>query len=204
MKIFIIIFMPFVIILTVFQFVVFDKQWYIREFDKLGVYGKLDKERVNEEANNVFGYLRGRGELEKRFYTNKEVLHLADVKLLYKKMKWTNILFIVAFLTASFYIIKKKGKREFFKNIFLASIFSFGIFIILIISGSIFFDQLFYLFHKISFANNFWLLDPDTDFLVVIFSQQIFLDLVMRIFFVSIVISIILSLVIGLIRFKFK
>ncbi len=38
------------------------------------------------------------------------------------------------------------------------------------------FDQLFILFHEISFRNDFWLLDPTRHYLINLFDQQFFMD----------------------------
>ena len=38
------------------------------------------------------------------------------------------------------------------------------------------FDQLFLLFHRVSFANDFWQLDPRRDFLVMMFPEGFWLD----------------------------
>ena len=38
------------------------------------------------------------------------------------------------------------------------------------------FDALFLLFHRVSFANDFWQLDPRTDYLVLLFPQGFWFD----------------------------
>ena len=43
-------------------------------------------------------------------------------------------------------------------------------------SVAVAFDQLFVLFHVVSFPNDFWLLDPSRHYLINLFSQQFFLD----------------------------
>jgi integral membrane protein (TIGR01906 family) len=46
--------------------------------------------------------------------------------------------------------------------------------------GTLFnFNQLFWQFHVISFANEFWLLDPTTDYLKMLFPQGFFYDTVL-------------------------
>ena len=41
------------------------------------------------------------------------------------------------------------------------------------------FDTLFLKFHQLSFANDFWQLDPRTDFLVILFPQDFWFDATM-------------------------
>ena len=42
------------------------------------------------------------------------------------------------------------------------------------------FDSLFHKFHQLSFANDFWLLDPRTDYLLLMFPQGFWFDATMR------------------------
>jgi len=190
MKIVIVLLLPLAIVLTVFQFIAFDKNWYEKEFEKLGVYGSLGQEKVLGEMNNVLDYFHGSAELDANFYTKKEMLHLADARELLVRVKWANITIIIILAILGMFIVKKKGLKEFFKNIFLSGFVSLVSFILIILISALMFDTLFYLFHKISFSNDFWLLDPEREFLVVIFPQELFSDIFQRIIFYALMISV--------------
>ncbi len=53
------------------------------------------------------------------------------------------------------------------------------------------FDDVFLIFHQISFSNDLWMLDPRTDYLIMLFPLGFWFDVTMRIALVSIIVSII-------------
>jgi integral membrane protein (TIGR01906 family) len=53
----------------------------------------------------------------------------------------------------------------------LAALIGFG--------GLVAFNRLFLAFHQVSFSNDFWLLDPRKDFLIMMFPEGFFLDATM-------------------------
>jgi uncharacterized membrane protein len=55
------------------------------------------------------------------------------------------------------------------------------------------FDGFFYQFHVFSFANDFWLLDPATDFLVMLFPQGFWYDATVAIALVTAAAALLLS-----------
>lgn len=178
----IIILFPLIIVISVYQMAAFDISWYEKKFSKLAVYGELGKERVDSQTENLFAYLRGRRELEKIYYTSREEAHLRDVKQIMAMVKLLNIALIFIFSILAVYILKKANTLAFAKIIFKAGIASVAGMALLILFSFLFFDQLFFLFHKIAFANNYWLLSPEEEFLVVIFPEQLFADMAVRIF----------------------
>ncbi len=189
MKHLVIFLMPLAILLIIFQIVVFDKPWYFAEFKKLGVYETVGEDRAQEEANNILNYLRGREGLDEKFYTPRELLHLSDVKNLFGITKIFSILVFIIFSLSALYRVLRFRAGEFIKIIFLSSIASLAMYIFFIIASIFFFDKIFYLSHKILFANDFWLLDPEKELLVVIFPEKLFFDLAWRVIAWSILFS---------------
>jgi integral membrane protein (TIGR01906 family) len=55
------------------------------------------------------------------------------------------------------------------------------------------FDDFFYRFHIFSFANDFWLLDPATDFLVMLFPQGFWYDATVAVALVTAAAALVLS-----------
>ena len=54
-----------------------------------------------------------------------------------------------------------------------------GLLVLFGLVASVGFDALFLLFHRVSFANDFWQLDPRTDYLVLLFPQGFWFDATM-------------------------
>ena len=48
------------------------------------------------------------------------------------------------------------------------------------------FEQLFLLFHRLSFANDLWILDPRTDYLLILFPGGFWFDATMRVALTSV------------------
>ena len=84
----------------------------------------------------------------------------------------------------SFY--DKYWKKSFLNLIFLSGLFS--IFLVVGILGIflVFFDYFFILFHKISFSNDLWILNPKTDYLIMMFPENFFRDATYAIGIISI------------------
>ena len=59
------------------------------------------------------------------------------------------------------------------------------------------FDTLFLKFHQLSFANDFWQLDPRTDFLVMLFPQDFWFDATMWVAFRAVGGALIISALAG-------
>ena len=117
---------------------------------------------------------------EKRdLFNAREITHMRDVKQLVQGV------YIVAAVTAV-YLLGTVGigvvfhRRRFAAILARRVLWSGGLTLLLIISIGLFalvgFDTLFQKFHQLSFANDFWQLDPRTDFLVMLFPQDFWFD----------------------------
>jgi len=161
---------------TIFAYNITDLKWYEKEFDKVGVYNNLDKDYVSEQVNNLFSYLNGKERLDQKYYTETEMLHLKDIKMLLLRFNiFRGIIFLMLLVFLLFIYIKNDAVR-FLKIIFYSSLLSL---LILAAISSVFifvFDNLFLIFHQILFANDFWQLDPDTENLINIFPPELFYD----------------------------
>ena len=112
-------------------------------------------------------------------FNAREVLHLEDVKGLfhldYMVLLWT-LGYALSYIGVSF-ILDRLG---FSRRLSRAVIAGGGLTLFLMLAAGLAtffnFDGFFYQFHVFSFANDFWLLDPATDFLVMLFPQGFWYD----------------------------
>jgi integral membrane protein (TIGR01906 family) len=112
-----------------------------------------------------------------QIFNDREVAHLKDVKglfrLVYKVLLGAGI-YAVAFAGVSLFWWREKhrlGRGLFFGGcLTLAAILVIGIII------AIDFDGFFIRFHLLSFANDFWILDPANDYLIMLFPQGFWFD----------------------------
>ena len=114
-------------------------------------------------------------------YNEKEILHMKDVKHLIKLTQNTIIfsgLFILAYYLVT--IFTAKSLRKSIEQIRRSSKFSaystVGFLAFVGLLASINFTWLFRQFHFISFSNDLWQLNPNTDYLIAMFPQRFFLE----------------------------
>jgi len=104
------------------------------------------------------------------------------------------ILLIIFFV---FYLFRE-GYISFYENlkrIMLVSFLIWSILLFLIVFGMIVdFNYTFTLFHKIMFTNDLWILDPNSDFLIMIYPQRFFLEISAAIIILFILINLIIFL----------
>ena len=100
---------------------------------------------------------------ERALFNQKEVVHMHDVKKLVRGVYWVGVgsaLFIVGFIASGFYL----RRRAFWRTLARLGLFGAGVTVGLTLlvglMSLVSFDFLFTLFHELSFANDFWQLDP--------------------------------------------
>jgi integral membrane protein (TIGR01906 family) len=105
-------------------------------------------------------------------------VHLADVRWLFELNR---MLLLVAVVAVAAYVIwhtlKEHGEwRSLASDALRASGITVGLLAVTGVVALVDFHRLFVLFHVISFDNPFWLLDPSTDYLVVLFPAGFWQD----------------------------
>jgi integral membrane protein (TIGR01906 family) len=164
---------------------------YKSGFEKYGVSQTtgLDKGELEKAADGLISYFNSDEEFisltvvkdGKPFvlFNQREVAHLKDVKGLirldYTVLLWTFVYSLVYTIMALFW---RKGR--YWRRLAMGVIGGSGITLALMLAlglGTLLgFDQLFWQFHLLSFANEFWLLDPAKDYLIMLFPQGFWYD----------------------------
>lgn len=110
-------------------------------------------------------------------FNQREVVHLKDVKELmwldYRVLAGT-LLYVLGYVMAS--LFWKKTLRRLAWRVVKGSGLTLALMLALGLGTLLGFDQLFLQFHLLSFSNDFWLLDPTTDYLVMLFPQGFWYD----------------------------
>lgn len=190
---------PFLILLFSFRLVVFDTDFYKSEFEKYDIYDKFGKNIADSAIENLIAYMKSETVLSD-FFNEKEKLHMIDVKSIIQKF------LIFLYLLLSIIIISFFSSRKYlFRSFFYGSIFTLILLILFFIISYANFDFIFYKFHEIFFNNDFWKLDPEVDNLKALMPDGFFYDALIRIFFISSIISVGLMLVgfLGVKNFKY-
>ena len=117
-------------------------------------------------------------------YSSQDKEHMIDVKDLYYGMYYVLVASVVAmFITAIVLVFRRKqfsifGMTYLINQVSLYSIIAVGF---LAMFAWINFEQFWTFFHKVFFRNDLWLMNYNTDLLVNIFPEGLFMDLVFKI-----------------------
>ena len=151
----------------------FSKNFYLREFS---FYHPEKTLNINSKFVRYAGqvipeYLMGkRDSLQipgfKNFFNEREMKHMDDVKRIFKWVKIISALSLITFLV----FLKAEG----LPLVLLYSLILIAI--ILFIFLFLPFDLSFTKFHEILFNNELWLLNPETDRLIVLLPEKFFID----------------------------
>ncbi len=194
---------PIVIFLSVLQFVALNQSWYERQFVIHNTYEELGQTRVKQQTVNLFAFLKNTEPLTTSFYTERERVHLADVKKLYQLSLGVIALLFGVWVVCLALLIR--NNREALASVLIrgggAALLTYSI------AGAIAylaFDQIFLLFHQMIFSNDFWQLNPATEKLIVLFPPELFAVLLIRAALLSVGLALLLFMLAGLARYSHR
>lgn len=119
---------------------------------------------------------------ERELFNPKEVHHMRDVK----RLLWgvygafaVSAVCLAALIVAGFARGRRGYTRTLSRRATWGGVLTVALLVLFGLVASVGFDALFLLFHRVSFANDFWQLDPRTDYLVLLFPQGFWFDATM-------------------------
>ena len=133
--------------------------------------------------------------IEQDVFNEREIAHMYDVKRLVRGTYWVALgsgLWILATPAAGFAIHRREyigptaGLAVWGGAVTLSAVVGVGL------ASIAAFEQLFLLFHRLSFANDLWILNPYTDHLLILFPGGFWFDATMRVALTSILGAILL------------
>lgn len=197
------------LIVTSVELVVFDMNFYRQEFETLNRYEEMGMAEVDLQATTkeLLSYVRGnRDDLTMEFpvhgqlrpiFNQKEIDHMVDVRELYltarnvRRIGWAAMLATILFLLfkkrATYQKYERQKEFRLLAKTMMASMVGIGVVVLLL--GLVYatnFDLFWTTFHKLSFSNDLWLLDPRTDLLIQMVPEQFFIDCVGKIIVYSV------------------
>ena len=177
------------------------------ELPELISVGRQIREYFNDEEEFLNVTINRFGTPVPNLYNSREILHMKDVKFLvqgtYRLQELSGLL--IALFTIYGLIT---GKRVFFSRLGIyclcAGLTTLAVISLAGIISLVGFEQAFVIFHKISFTNDLWQLNPHTDMLLIMFPQGFFFDTTMLIAALTVVESIVLIIGSKLIMIAFR
>ena len=168
-----------------------DLGLYARGFDKYDIptVTGIEREDLIQVGREIRGYFHSTREpldvrttiygREQALFNYREVIHMADVK----DLLWViygagavSLLFMAGVGAAGFRQMGRAFAPMLCRRILWGSEATVGLGVLVGLISLVAFDRLFLLFHQVSFANDFWQLDPRRDFLVMMFPEGFWLD----------------------------
>lgn len=185
-----------VLLLTSVDIFSFDRGFYQDQYEKLDVALNIgvSEQDITKATDVLLDYLQGKrddmdvivtidGELEPMF-NQREIDHMVDVVVLYDNamlVRNLSLILSLAILLMLGVMYRKKALRLLARGIQNASVV-FGVILAFLATYALvdfygFWTQ----FHHVFFTNDLWLLDPNTDNLILMVPGEFFFALVFRI-----------------------
>ena len=168
------------------NFMIFNKDFYYREYTKNNVYSSLPADvDAKNVTDNIMKYFRNTEDL--KYFTADETSHMQDVKNLIRLMQFIYYGASAASIILFIYCYRrfKEDKFEFIKvlakSLLYSSIAAIAVLLVVFLMSVFSFDFLFIGFHHIFFPQGNWMFNPDS-LLITLFPQQFFFDIALRIF----------------------
>jgi integral membrane protein (TIGR01906 family) len=150
------------------------------ESDLLAATGELLAYLRGEAADmEIWAVVEGR---RQEMFNERERTHMADVRLLYRHMIQAGALGAAVCLAGVLYLFRRCGFRA------AAAAWGRGYLLALALTAAVFFalaalitrdfTSFWTNFHGVFFSNDLWLLNPDTDRMIVMFPEGFFFDMV--------------------------
>jgi len=136
--------------------------------------------------------------IRRSIFNDREILHMRDVKGLVngvRMVQFSTGFFLITVLAVGFVAYRRQFTPVLAELASLSGLATLGLVVLVGLSSLIGFDRLFLAFHLISFSNDLWQLDPNTDLLIAMFPQNFFFSATMIIASLSITQALILTII---------
>ena len=171
----------------------FNSLWLYRNgFEKYNVREAtgLDKAELEKAAAGLIGYFNSGDEYISltvvkdgeplELFNQREVAHLKDVKALMQlnlRLLVGTAAYVGVYAGISLFWRRKRDRRQLAWATVIGSSITLGM-IIALGAGSMLldFNELFTRFHLVAFTNELWMLDPATDYLIMLFPEGFWYD----------------------------
>ncbi|WP_416197805.1 MAG: Integral membrane protein TIGR01906 [Sporanaerobacter sp.] len=175
------IFLPISILFICISLLAFNEKYYESKYLQYNIPNStgLEINELMKLTNELFDYFKGhKGEKYlKRYFNERELAHISDVKLLFDKgfliRDISMTLFLISF--TYLYLIDFNILMKTLNYSICSSFLAMGILYLLL---HLDFNKYFTYFHLALFNNDLWLLDPSTDIMIRIFPEEFFINIV--------------------------
>ena len=211
-------FIVFLLLATI-DTISFNKDFYQTQYEKLEIaeFISISDDDLMKTTNVLLDYIQDDNDdltlivqidgIDREVFNKKEKDHMVDVKNLYLNAMLVKDICLYTFIVSILMLVyfKRKNALDYFLSSFIQAIKIFSILLVVVIFGAIVdFDALWRLMHKIFFTNDLWILDVNTDVMIMMFPLEFFNAIVTKIiigFITSIAIVLSICQIVGHSRF---
>ena len=148
------------------------------EIDDLKVAARQIRGYFNSTTEPLDIRTRIHGE-ERELFSQREVVHMGDVKRLIWGVYVVDIaasVYLLGYMGLSVLILRRPIVPTVSTSLLWGCGLTIGLVVLVGLISLVGFDSLFLAFHRVSFANDFWQLDPQRDYLVMMFPRGFWFD----------------------------
>lgn len=183
-------------LLTVLDLTCFDRSFYPKEYAKYNnaeIIG-ISEEQLMEATDVLLDYIQGKREdmvvkatifgEEREVFNERETAHMVDVRALYQNAMLVRNLLAGVFVLGVVVLLVLRQKRaliDLAEGIVNACAVFLAIFLAIGFFAYVDFNRFWTCFHQIFFQNDLWLLNPNTDIMIMMVPEGFFYDLVFKI-----------------------
>ena len=145
------------------------------------------------------------GGILRSLFNTREILHMKDVKGLVQGVYTLQLLmglYIAGFLVGGLALDWRAFAGRLSRYLEYGGFLTIGLVVLVGVASLAGFEQVFYAFHVVSFANDLWQLDPSRDYLIAMFPEGFFFDATMWIAGLTIAQAVILTTPAALLRLR--
>lgn len=183
----------------------FYKNFYLRE-NLAPSINTTDDELINN-TTNLLEYLTNKAELNTTWFSEKDILHMKDVRVLYNVSFNLMIFFIIIFILSTILIalVYKNYAMFYITKTFNKTLLAF-ILLVIVLAGIISynFTSFWIKFHQLLFTNDLWLLSPEESNLIKMVPEQFFISLITTIILHILILFVSFLVVNNIFKKKFK
>lgn len=181
----------------------YDINYYMNNYRENNISEKtsIKEDGLKEISLDIIKYLKeGKEEYLNNYFNEREISHMVDVFNLFQLMR-TLIKIGAIFLVITIIIaLKRFGLRSLLNSIIFGNISLILAMICLIGVISLNFGKSFIIFHELFFDNDLWILNPETDLMINMLTEDFFMKLGFRIALTYLTITIIIIVAAFLIK----
>lgn len=184
-------------ILAVIFYVCFDINFYKDFYQKENLASSIGTSSDNliNNTQNLLNYLNKKEQLNTDWFSEKDILHMVDVKNLYTFSHNIMIYCFITFILSTIIIILiLRGKSL----IYITKIFNKVLLLFIVLIGGLStiiaynFNSFWIKFHTTLFSNDLWLLSPNESNLIKMVPEEFFISLITKIIIYILILFILL------------